>query len=128
VSPDRRSSLPSAKTLGTGLATWAVFTSFVRIAKPIRWVLTQIRRALFNWSDYSRYLREQSVVEGVFAGRKLWLALGAVLWGFRALRRASGRTEQVVLREVIQPGDRIVISQIPRKAPRKQRRAAAKAS
>jgi hypothetical protein len=127
VSSGRRSSLPSAKVVGQGLATWAVFTSFVRLAKPVRWVLTQVRRALFNWTDYSRYLREQTVVEGVFGGRKLWLALGAVLWGARALRRASGRTQRVVLHEVIQPGDRIVISQIPRKVPRKARRAAAKA-
>jgi hypothetical protein len=128
VSPPRRSSLPSAKVVGQGLATWALFTSFVRLVKPIRWVFNQVRRAVFNWSDYSRYLREQTIVEGVFGGRKLWLGLGALLWGFRALRRASGRTERVVLREVIQPGERIVISQIPRKVPRKQRRAAARAS
>jgi hypothetical protein len=124
VSPERRSSLPSAKVVGQGLATWALFTSFVRIVKPIRWVFTQIRRAVFNWSDYARYLREQTIVEGVFGGRKLWLGLGALLWGARAIRRASGRTERVVLREVIQPGERIVISQLPRKVPRKQRRAA----
>ena len=120
--------MPNPKVLGQGLATWALFVSFRRLAKPVRWFLGQLRRAVFNWSAYTRYLREQTIVEGVFGGRKLWLGLGALIWGFRALRRASGRTERVVLREVIQPGERIVISQIPRKVPRKQRRAAQRAS
>lgn len=128
MSPARRSATPSPKVFAQGLATWILFTSFGRLVKPFRWLLRQFRRALFNWTDYTRYLREQTVVEGVFGGRKLWLALGAVLWGARALRRASGRTERVVLREVIQPGERIVITQIPRKLPRKERRAAARAS
>jgi hypothetical protein len=123
-----RSGLPSAKTFGQGLATWAIYAAFGRSVKPIRWALGQVRRALFSWSDYTRYLREQSVIEGVFNGKKLWLVVGGGLWGFRALRRATGGTERVVLREVIQPGDRIVISQLPRKVPRKQRRAAVKAS
>jgi hypothetical protein len=128
VSARPGSSRPSAKLLGQGLATWALFVAFGRLGRPLHWVLGQVRRALFNWKDYTRYIREQTVVEGVFGGRKLWLALGAVLWGARALRRASGGTERVVLREVIQPGERIVITQIPRKLPRKERRAAAKAS
>lgn len=119
--------MPSPATLGQGLITWILFASLGRLAKPVRWLFGQIRRALFNWTEYTRYVREQTVVEGVLGGRKLWLGLGALLWGFRALRRASGRTERIVLREVIQPGERIVISQIPRKVPRKQRRAAAKA-
>jgi hypothetical protein len=128
VSPSRKGSQPSAKIIGQGLAVWAVFEAFGRLGRPLHWIIRQVRRALFNWSDYTKYLREQTIVEGVFGGRKLWLGLGALLWGFRALRRASGRTERVVLREVIQPGERIVISQIPRKVPRKERRAAAKAS
>lgn len=118
---------PSPATLGQGLATWLVFLALGRIARPIRWFFGQIRRALFNWSGYTRYVREQTVVEGLFNGSKFWLLVGGGVWGVRALRRASGRTERVVLREVIQPGERIVISQIPRKVPRKQRRAAAKA-
>lgn len=128
MSAARRSSVPSPTVVGQGLATWALFVSFRRLAKPLRWVLRQAQRALFNWSAYTRYLREQTVLEGVFGGRKLWLALGAVLWGARALRRATGSSERVVLHEVIQPGEQIVISQIPRKVPRKERRAAAKAS
>lgn len=123
MSPRRRSSLPSPATLGQGLGTWLVYLSIKRLVKPVRWTLSQVRRALFHWTDYTRYLREQSIVEGVFGGRKLWLVLGGGLWGARAIRRASSRTERIVLREVIQPGDRIVISQLPRTVPRKQRRA-----
>jgi hypothetical protein len=128
VSPARRSSTPSPATLGQGLATWLVYLSVKRMVKPVRWGLSQIRRAVFHWTDYTRYLREQSIVEGLFGGRKLWLVLGGGLWGARAIRRVSTRTERVVLREVIAPGDRIVISQLPRKAPRKERRAARRAS
>jgi hypothetical protein len=122
VSTPRRSSTPSPATLGQGLATWLVYLSIKRLATPIRWGLSQVRRALFNWSDYTRYLREQSIIEGVFGGRKLWLVLGGGLWGARAIRRASKGTERIVLREVIAPGDRIVISQLPRKAPKPSRR------
>lgn len=119
---------PSPATVGQGLATWALFAAFRRSLRPVAWVMSQARRALFGWSDYSRYLREQSVVEGVLNGRKIWLVVGGGLWGVRALRRATGGTERVVLREVLEPGQRIVITQIPRKVPRKQRRIAAKAS
>jgi hypothetical protein len=126
VAPKRRG--PTPVSLGQGLATWLVYLSVKRLVKPVRWGLSQIRRAIFHWTDYTRYLREQSVIEGVFNGRKLWLVVGGGVWGVRALRKATGGTERIVLREVIQPGDRIVISQLPRKASRKQRRATAKAS
>lgn len=120
-------SRPSPASLGQGLATWLLFLAIGRALRPFRWVFHQVRRALFNWSEYTRYIREQTVIEGLFNGSKFWLLVGGGVWGVRALRRASSRTERVVLREVIQPGERIVISQIPRKVPRKQRRAAAKA-
>lgn len=119
---------PSPVTMGQGLVTWLLFLALGRIFKPFQWIFGQIRRAMFNWSGYGRYLREQSVIEGVFNGSKLWLLIGGGVWGVRAIRRASGRTERVVLREVLEPGERIIISQIPRKVPRKQRRAAARAS
>ena len=121
------SNRPSPATIGQGLATWAVYVAVRRSTKPVKWAVHQARRALFSWSDYTRFLREQSLVEGVFGGSKLWLVIGGSLWGVRAVRRASARTERIVLSEVIQPGERIVITQIPRKVPRKQRRAAAKA-
>ena len=105
----------AAATVGQGLATWLAFAAIGRVARPIRWFLGQIRRAVFNWSEYTRYVREQTVIEGLFNGSKFWLAIGGGVWGFRALRRATGHSE------------RIVITQVPRKLPRKQRRAAAKA-
>ena len=74
--------------------------------------------------DYPRYLRERSVTEGVWNGRKLWLAVGAVVWGGHALRKAVGRTEHVVLREVLAPGEQVLITQIARKPSKAARRAA----
>jgi hypothetical protein len=38
------------------------------------------------------------------------------------------QSERIVLNEALQPGDRIVITQLPRKAPRKERKAARRAS
>ena len=118
---------PSPTTLGQGLATWLVYLVLSRITRPIRWAFRQVRGVLFHWTEYSRYIREQTVVEGLFNGSKLWLAIGGLVWGARALRRATGHTERIVLREVLGPGERMVITQVPRKVPRKQRRAAAKA-
>ncbi len=116
------------KTIASGLTVWFLYESTKRFVKPFRWIGGQFRRALFGWRDYPKYLREQSVVEGVFNGSKLWLTIGAAVWGFRAWRRATGRTEHVVLREVLRPGERFVIAEIPRKAPRRDRRAARRAS
>lgn len=81
-------------------------------------------RTLLRWHNYTKYLREQSIFEGLLNGRKVWLAIGAVVWGAKALRWASRSTERVVLSEILQPGDQILISQIPTKVSRKQRKAA----
>ena len=93
----------------------------------MRWFVRQLRQVVFGWKQYPEYLREQSLVEGVSNGKKGWLAVGAVMWGVWAWRKTLGRTEQVLLREVLGPGEQVVITQIPRKAPRKARRAASKA-
>ena len=116
---------PSPQVIGQGLAVWLGYQAFRKSKRPFRWTFRQVRQVLFGWKDYNKYLREQSVVEGVFNGRKTWLAVGAVVWGIRAVRRAGGRTEQLVLSEALQAGDQLIITQVPRKPSRKQRRAAA---
>lgn len=106
-----------------GLAVLGIYALVRRSFKPLAWLAKQLRSAVFDWKDYNKYLREQSVVEGVFQGRKAWLALGAIIWGIRAFRKATTRTEQIVLNEVLLPGDQIFIRQIPKKIPRRQRKA-----
>ena len=125
MSPRRRI---DAATLGQGFAVWALYVIGRRVFRPIAYVLREIRRATFGWKEYPEYLREQSVVEGIFNGSKGWLSIGAVVWGVWAVRKGVGRTERVVLREVLEPGQRLVITQVPRKIPRKARRAAARVS
>ncbi len=115
-----------AATLGQGFAVWALYEVGKRIFKPVAYLLRATRRAVFGWREYPEYLREQSIVEGVFNGSKGWLGIGALMWGVWAWRKGIGRTERVVLREVLEPGQRLVITQVPRKVPRKQRRAAAR--
>lgn len=116
---------PTPAVIGQGLAVWLGFQAVKKSKRPLHWVMRNLRDALFGWKDYTKYLREQTLVEGLFNGRKAWLALGAVMWGARALRRTAGRTEQIVLQEALQAGDQLIITQVPRKPSRKQRKAAA---
>jgi hypothetical protein len=117
-----------AATLGQGFMVWALYELGKRIWRPVRYILREVRRAVFGWREYPEYLREQSIVEGIFNGSKGWLSIGAVMWGVWAWRKGIGRHERVVLHEVLEPGSRLVITQVPRKVPRKQRRAAAKST
>jgi hypothetical protein len=121
---DASSPPPTPAVIGQGLAVWLGYQAVRKSKRPFRWTFRQFRQALFGWKDYNKYLREQSVVEGVFNGRKAWLAVGAVVWGLRALRRAAGHTEHVVLSEALQAGDQLIITQAPRKPSRSQRKAA----
>ena len=130
--PKKRTATPAPNLKGgpadpvvvvQGLAVLGVYALVRRSFRPMAWIAKQLRSVIFDWKDYNKYLREQSVVEGVFQGRKMWLALGAAVWGIRAFRKATTRTEQIVLNEILLPGDQIFITQIPRKPSRKQRQA-----
>lgn len=114
---------PTPQVIGQGIVVWLGYQAVRKSKRPFRWTFRQFRQALFGWKDYNKYLREQSVVEGVMNGRKAWLAVGAVVWGLRALRRATGRSEHLVLNEALQAGDQLIITQVPRKPTRAQRRA-----
>ncbi len=50
------------------------------------------------------------------------MVIGAMVWVPRLLRRLFGRTPEVVASEVLQPGERLVLTTIPRQT-REQRRA-----
>ena len=68
-------------------------------------------------------LRRNALYKGLLGGSRGWLAVGAFVWGPRLLKKALGRTEHVVAKEVLQPGQTLCIEAI---APRSnaQRRAA----
>jgi hypothetical protein len=68
-------------------------------------------------------LRRNAVSKGLFGGSRGWLAVGAVVWGPRLMKRAFGRTEKVVATEVLKPGQALYLEAIPQQT-REQRRAA----
>lgn len=66
--------------------------------------------------------RRKSVRQGFLGGDRTWMVIGAMVWVPRLLRRLFGRTSEVVASEVLQPGERLVLTTIPRQT-REQRRA-----
>ena len=81
-------------------------------------------RLLTGWRATLAYLRQQSLVEGVWGGRKGWLAAGAVIWGARGLRKVFKHDEKLLLREVLGPGQQLIISEAIVRPTRRQRRRA----
>lgn len=86
----------------------------------------EIVALLSGWRGAARVLRQRSLVEGVWHGRTVWLAVGAVVWGARGVRKALERNEQVLLREVLKPGQQLIISEPIVRPTRRQRRRAAR--
>lgn len=57
-------------------------------------------------------LRRGAIYKGVLGGRRGWVAIGAVVWTPRLLKKALGRTEQVVATEVLEPGQALRLEAI----------------
>ena len=72
------------------------------------------------------YIRRQGLYRGLLGGNRSWLVVGGTFWGVRVLRRAMGRTEQVVAVEVLKPGQAIRLEAIP--APTRSERKAVRAA
>jgi hypothetical protein len=43
-------------------------------------------------------------------GNRTWLALGIVIWGAQQLRKLATRNAEVLVREELKPGDRMIIA------------------
>ena len=71
-------------------------------------------------------LRRNALTKGLLGGRRGWLAIGAVVWAPRVLKKALGRDQQTVATEVLKPGQAVCIEAIPQLT-RAQRRAASRA-
>lgn len=59
-------------------------------------------------------LRRNALYKGLFGGSRGWMAIGALVWGPRLMKKALGRTEQVVLTERLEPGQALRIEAIER--------------
>jgi hypothetical protein len=71
-------------------------------------------------------LRRNALYKGLLGGRRGWMAVGAVVWGPRLMKKALGRTEQVVATETLEPGQALRIEAIKQPS-RDERRAARRA-
>jgi hypothetical protein len=72
-------------------------------------------------------LRRSSLYKGFLGGSRGWMAVGAVMWTPRLLKRLFGRNEEVVATEVLKPGQFVrleAISPLTRRQRRAQRRSA----
>jgi|tagenome__1003787_1003787.scaffolds.fasta_scaffold18295475_1 hypothetical protein len=85
-------------------------------------------RFLGGWRGISAVLRQRGVTDGLFGGHRGWLAVGALVWGARGLHKAFGRNEKVLLREVLRPGQQLIIAEAITRPTRRQRRRTRKAS
>jgi hypothetical protein len=43
-------------------------------------------------------------------GNRTWLALGVAMWGAQQLRKLATRNAEVLVREELKPGDRMIIA------------------
>jgi hypothetical protein len=83
---------------------------------------------LGGWRGAGALLRRRSLVEGVWNGRRNWLIVAAIVWGARGLGRAIRRDEKVLLREVLHPGQQLLVSEPIIRPTRRQRRQATRAA
>jgi hypothetical protein len=83
---------------------------------------------LQGWKGAARLLRQRSLVEGVWNGRRGWLGVAAVVWGAYGMRKAFQRNEQVLSRVVLKPGEQISVSEPIERPTRRQARKLARRS
>ncbi|HAP75479.1 MAG TPA: hypothetical protein DCR14_05290 [Acidimicrobiaceae bacterium] len=70
------------------------------------------------------FLRRGALYKGVLGGRKGWMAVGAVLWAPKMMKKLFGKNEEVVAVEKLKPGQFVRLEAIP--APTRRQRKAAK--
>jgi len=71
-------------------------------------------------------LRHNSLVKGFLRGDRGWLVVGVAMWGPFLVRKALGRSVEIVTTEVLKPGQAVRIEAI-RPPTKDERRAARRA-
>jgi hypothetical protein len=59
-------------------------------------------------------LRRNALYKGLLGGSRGWLAVGAVVWAPRLMKRALGKNEEIVAKEVLKPGQALRIEALER--------------
>lgn len=67
-------------------------------------------------------LRRSALYKGVLGGSRSWMAVGAVLWGPRILRRVFGKQEEILAVERLTAGQHVRVESL-RPLTRAQRKA-----
>jgi len=55
-------------------------------------------------------IRARALTKGLFGNSRVWLVIGMVAWGIRAISWARRPIETTIFREVIEPGQTVTIS------------------
>lgn len=55
------------------------------------------------------FLRRTALRKGILRGNRLWMVIGFLVWGLRAIQWAWPKEESVVYRTVLQPGETLEI-------------------
>lgn len=72
------------------------------------------------------YLRQSAVTKGVLGGSRGWVAVGAVLWAPKLIKRFLGKNEEIIATEKLVAGQWLRLEAITPPT-RKQRKAAERA-
>lgn len=57
-------------------------------------------------------LRSNALYKGLLGGSRGWMAVGALVWAPRLLKKVLGRSEKVVAIEVLKPGQVLCLEAI----------------
>lgn len=119
---------PDPKELAKGFAVIGAVITAQRMKPRVVRVGHRVQAGVAHGRDLAEYAAEESLRRGA-AGSKPWIAVGTVVWGARLGRRLLARRERILLTEPLEPGERIVIHEAPRRPPRgrKARKAAKRA-
>ena len=60
--------------------------------------------AVFAWRN--------AVQKGLFGGNRTWMTVFAVMGAAKVMRRIAGRTQDIVYREELKPGQGLVITHL----------------
>lgn len=55
-------------------------------------------------------LQRLGMRRGIVGGNSTWMALGVSAWGFRKVQKMAQRETEVLIREELKPGERIIIA------------------
>ena len=66
-------------------------------------------------------LRRNALYKGLLGGQRGWMVVGAFVWAPRLMKKALGRTEEVVAIERLEPGQALRIEAIRRPSRREDR-------